>query len=409
MRYQELFPIPVEWIEDVDESMAATVAGWAEREVSQGRLEHREDYDDFLLPAIRKLFVDIGCQAMPWPEDTGGGGLATPNAAVSFAVVLEQVASADTGIGFLLANTFGLQSTFGIEPHRDDKLLSELAPAFCGGREAVCSLVLPSYGDGISEKSFYGLGYQVAAAQENGQWVMNAGGARPQCSGATASFFGVAFGLEDGTPAVALVPSDSAGLSAGDPFKKTGLAASINADLDLRDVRVPGGNVVLTGEDRFRETLCWYYMCCSAVCSGAMLASYEILKEWGDTRVIKGKGQVFKENPLVAALMGEIGGRTATSRILTYDLARMLSRPEIYGPAGGQAMYATATAVFKQVSRAVMLSINNAMELMASAGYATEWNLERYWRDVKTMETYVVPETAALTDMARHYFDLKRL
>jgi alkylation response protein AidB-like acyl-CoA dehydrogenase len=56
-----------------------------------------------------------------------------------------------------------------------------------------------------------------------------------------------------------------------------------------------------------------------------------------------------------------------------------------------------------------MKSIDNAMELMASAGYATEWNLERYWRDVKTIETYVVPETAALTDMARHYFDLKRL
>lgn len=78
MRYQELFPIPVEWIEDVDESIAATVAGWAEREVLQGRLEHREDYDDFLLPAIRKLFVDIGCQAMPWPEDTGGEGLPLP-------------------------------------------------------------------------------------------------------------------------------------------------------------------------------------------------------------------------------------------------------------------------------------------------------------------------------------------
>jgi len=409
MRYQELFPIPVEWIEDVDESMAVTAAGWAEREVSQGRLEHREGYESLLLPAIRKLFADIGCQAMLWPGDSGGGGLSSPKAAVTFAVILEQVASADTGIGFLLASTLSLQSTFGIEPHRDDKLLGELAPAFCGGREAVSSLVLPSYGDGSSEKSFYGLGYQVEAAQEIGQWVMNAGGARPQCSGATASLFGVAFGLEDGTPALALVPSDAAGLSAGEPFKKTGLAASVNADLEFKDVKVPDSMVILNGADRYRELLCWYYMCCSACCSGAMLASCEILKEWGDTRVIKGKGQVFKENPLVAALMGEIGGRAATSRILTYNLARMLSRPEIYGLAGGQAMYATATAVLKQVSRAVMKSIDNAMELMASAGYATEWNLERYWRDIKTIETYVVPETAALTDMARHYFDLKRL
>jgi alkylation response protein AidB-like acyl-CoA dehydrogenase len=405
MRYQELFPIPVEWIGDDDESMAATVAGWSEREVVSGRLEHREDYDDLLLPAIRRLFVDIGCQAVPWPEESGGGGLSSPDAAVTFAVILEQAASADTGISFLLANTLALQSAFGIEPHRDEELLSELAPAFCGGREAVCSLVLPSYGEGTSNRSFYGLEYQVAAAREGAEWVLSSGCARPQCSGGTARFFGVAFAQEDGTPAVALVPSDAEGLSAGKPFKKTGLAASVNADIMLDGVRVPAGHVLLAGEDRFREMLCWYYMCCSTVCSGAMLASYGILKEWGDTRVIKGKGQVFKENPLVASLMGEIGGRTATSRILTYALARMLSRPDIYGPA----VYATSTAVFKQVSRAAMLSINNAMELMASAGYATEWNLERYWRDVKTLETYVVPETAALTDMARHYFDLKRL
>jgi alkylation response protein AidB-like acyl-CoA dehydrogenase len=56
-----------------------------------------------------------------------------------------------------------------------------------------------------------------------------------------------------------------------------------------------------------------------------------------------------------------------------------------------------------------MQAIDNTMELMASAGYATEWNLERYWRDVKTVETYVIPETVAQTCMARQYFNLKKL
>jgi alkylation response protein AidB-like acyl-CoA dehydrogenase len=56
-----------------------------------------------------------------------------------------------------------------------------------------------------------------------------------------------------------------------------------------------------------------------------------------------------------------------------------------------------------------MEAMDNTMELMASAGYATEWNLERYWRDVKTLESCVLPETVAQTDLARHYFDLKEL
>ena len=149
-----------------------------------------------------------------------------------------------------------------------------------------------------------------------------------------------------------------------------------------------------------RELLGWYHLGCSAACVGAMIASWEILKEWGETRIIKGRGQIFRNNPLAASLMGEIGCRTGLCRILAFDLARMLRGPNT----GMQAMFATATGVLRHVMRTATESIGHAMELMASAGYATEWNLERYWRDVKTIETCLGPETAAATDMAHHYF-----
>jgi alkylation response protein AidB-like acyl-CoA dehydrogenase len=155
--------------------------------------------------------------------------------------------------------------------------------------------------------------------------------------------------------------------------------------------------------------LSWYYMACAAVCEGALQTSHEILQEWGDTRVIKGKGQVFKENPLVASLMGEIGSKMGTSRILVYNLARMLARPDTYGSAGGGNLHVTAISILKQVTLLAMEAMHNTMELMASAGYATEWNLERYWRDVKTVQTYVFPETVAQTCMARQYFNLQQL
>jgi alkylation response protein AidB-like acyl-CoA dehydrogenase len=140
-----------------------------------------------------------------------------------------------------------------------------------------------------------------------------------------------------------------------------------------------------------------------------LLATYDIIKEWGDTRVIKGKGQVFKENPLVASLLGEIGGKMAMGRLLTFNAARLLSAPNLYGPAGSPPVATAATAAFKLAARGAMEAMDNTMELMASAGYATEWNLERYWRDVKTLESCVLPETVAQTDLARHYFDLKEL
>jgi alkylation response protein AidB-like acyl-CoA dehydrogenase len=407
MDYQELFPVPMEWLQDVDRSMASTVAGWSEAEVMAGRLEHKEDYAALLEPAMRKLLGDIGLQAMLWPEGLGGGGLGTPDAAMTLVAVLEQVGRADTGIGFLLANTFALQSTFAIEPHRDDALLEEMAPSFVGDGVATGSLVLPYY-SGASSAEYFGLPYQVSASGDGEGWTLSSKTARPQCSGANAAVFGVACEV-DGSPALVLIPSGSKGLRAGEPFKKTGLAASLNADIVLENVKVPDSHMVLSGVERFRETLSWYYTLCSAVTAGALLAVWEILKEWGDTRVIKGKGQVFKENPLVASLMAEVGARIGSSRILTYNAARMISCPEVYGAAGSSAIAATAIVVFRQVTRMASEAMDNTMELMGSAGYATEWNLERYWRDVMTLESYVVPETVAQTDIARHYFDLKKL
>ena len=412
MKYQEVFPLPTEWLRDIDVSLARTVARWAEQEVMSKRLEHGEDYDNLLFPAIRKLFVDIGLQNLPWPEESGGCGMSTGDTALTLCAVQEQAGRADMGIAFLYANTFAIQSALGIEPHRDESLLQDLHALFCsGGQVAEGSLILPDYGDGSQDEDpgLFGLQYQVKLTAKGDDWVLNGENARPQCSGATAKIFGVICATEKGDPALLVVPTTASGLERGAPFKKTGLAASINADLAFRNVKVPKNYLVFDSIERYREMLGWYYLGCAAACVGACFASWEILKEWGETRVIKGKGQTFKENPLAAALMGEIGGRVGIARLLVYDLARILSKPDIYGSAGSSATFATATAVLRTVIRAAMDSINNAMELMGSAGYATEWNLERYWRDVKTVETLLGPETSAQIDMARHYFECQTL
>jgi alkylation response protein AidB-like acyl-CoA dehydrogenase len=407
MQYQDLFMLPVEWINDVDRSIAESVAGWADREVMSRRLEYREDYDRLLEPAMKSLFVDIGLQSMIWPEESGGGGIDSADAAMTLTAVLEQVGRADSGIGFLFANAFALHYSIGVEPHRNEALLEDLKPIFCESREpALCSLVLPFYGTPEDKEapSYFGLPYQASARKSDGGWAIEGGDVRPQCAGANASVFAVICSGSDGEPACLVVPADAKGLTRGDPFKKTGLAASINAEVDLDGVTVPDSHLVFKGIERLRSMLCCYYLGCSAVCVGGLLSTYEILKEWGDTRVIKGKGCVFKNNPLVAALMGDIGGNIAACRILLYNLARMLSEIEIYGPRGRPSTFATATAVTRKICSLSVQALNNSMELMASAGYATEWNLERYWRDIKTIEAYIVPETAAKMDMARHYF-----
>jgi alkylation response protein AidB-like acyl-CoA dehydrogenase len=142
---------------------------------------------------------------------------------------------------------------------------------------------------------------------------------------------------------------------------------------------------------------------------GALLASYRILREWGDNRVIKGTGNIFKENPLTGALMGEIAKEIAVDRLLAYDLAEMLAEPDTYGDAGSQGVFTAALMLAHQVLASAEYAIHRTMELMASAGYAKEWQLERYWRDVKTLQCYLGAYELAKHDFTRWFYGARTL
>lgn len=407
MKFQETFPVPTEWFQDIDLSLADTVYRWAQQEVMAKRLEFHEGFDALLLPAMKKLFVEIGLQNLVWPEQSGGCGLDTPQTAITLAVICEQCARGDVGIAFLLANTFAIQFAMGIGPNKNESLLEEFKDIFCNTEKpALTSLVMPGLGGEKSngEPLFNGLNFQVRAKTSGNKIVINGTATRPQASGATANLFAVFCNIDKKNPALVLVPGNAKGLSRGKAFLKTGLAASQNADVDFKDVKVPESYCLCTGEKELMGFLNYYYLGCGASALGAGLATWEILKEWGESRVIKGKGQIFKDNPLTASLMGAIGQKIATSRILLYNLARYLSKPKTYGLSGSDSLTATTHAIVPGVLRQITESMNNAMELMGSAGYATEWNLERYWRDVKTMESYVGPQIVSTQITAGHYF-----
>jgi alkylation response protein AidB-like acyl-CoA dehydrogenase len=240
---------------------------------------------------------------------------------------------------------------------------------------------------------------------------VEASSARPQVCGGNASWYAVLCALEgsDDEWGVLVIPGDAKGVKRGEPLKRTGLAADVNAPVSFDKVKVPEGMCAARGRDACRAMLSWFYLGISATTVGALFASYEILKEWGDNRVIKGRGNIFKENPLTAAVMAEVAKETSLARMLTWDLARILSDPAVYGPPGQEGNYVTAAMVVHQVSQAAENAINRAMEMMASAGYAREWNLERYWRDVKAMQLCLGPYELAKMDISRYFYQASTL
>ncbi len=423
MNFDDVFCFDKSTLGETDRSLVETVSRWANKEVIAARLEHAGDEAKLLTSALRRLLVDIGLQDL-FPNDD-----ASDFTEFTLASVLEQIGRADAGIAFLLANTFALQRSAP----------ADAMPAT--GETLIASLVLPDYSDEKTTPDFDGLTCRVKALKKDDSYILSGDHVRPQCAGADASFFGVICVVE-GEPACFLVPGDAKGLRRGESFHKTGLAASVNADLRFDNVVIPKGSLICRGRESVDKLLNDYRLGVAATGAGALLAVWEILKDWAETRVIKGKGMIFKDNPLVASMLGDIGGRIAICRLLLYDLAR-LSQPGAAVPhafAGSQnsqwdavaqpggsrqaaphafrpgtscvaqpppavysAVSATCVGLTQRILRESVEITGKAMELMASAGYATEWNIERIWRDLKTLENSLGP-TAARAAMARHYF-----
>jgi alkylation response protein AidB-like acyl-CoA dehydrogenase len=314
-------------------------------------------------------------------------------------------------LAFLTAHNIALQAALTAEGDSNEDLCTGVAPRFVeAGEPVIVSFVLPTYGEDEKAPQWRGKYPQVSGKDGKDGWVLNGQAVRPTCSGADADLFAVVCALDGAKePALFLVPGNYAGLKRGSEFKKTGLAASRNAELTFSDVKAPAVNCAWRGAEGLRRLLSWYYLGLAAAGAGALQACYDIIKEWGNTRVIKGRGHVFKENPLTAALMGEIAKETAVDRLLAYDLAGILAEPETYGDAGSEGVFVIAAMITQHIFASAENTIHRIMELMASAGYAKEWQLERYWRDVKTVQSYLGSAELAKHDYARWFYQTKTL
>jgi alkylation response protein AidB-like acyl-CoA dehydrogenase len=72
-------------------------------------------------------------------------------------------------------------------------------------------------------------------------------------------------------------------------------------------------------------------------------------------------------------------------------------------------VFVSALMIAHRVIASADSTIYRTMELMASAGYAREWQLERYWRDIKTMQCYLGAAELAKHDFARWFYKTRTL
>ncbi|MEA3471290.1 MAG: acyl-CoA dehydrogenase, partial [Thermodesulfobacteriota bacterium] len=296
-------------------------------------------------------------------------------------------------------------------PSINDILCDRLVPlTFTDGINDV-ALILPGAGIAESETPlFFGRSVTSRIEKADGGYIITGEKLRPIGCGKEASLCCVVCSSGEGGFFIAFVPEGTEGVVKGDAIKDTGLDACKNADITFDNVKIPAENVI--GRDgSVLELYTWLNLFLSGVSLGTALNFFEILREWAETRVIKGGG-LLKENPLCAYVLADVAGEIATGKLLCYSLAQTIAGSEQYGGVGGQAIYTYAQMTGERVHRGVMKAINRGMELMGSAGYAKEWHVEKHWRDIKTIQSNVCgigADVPVKMDIARYFYDCRDL
>ena len=407
----ELFVYPKELVDEESKRVIHLVRQWADREIISKRQEYRENYKKFFIEKRKSLNLTIGLQRLTLPEEHGGFGWNSPANAPGIVSILTEIGRADAAIGVVSAVKYTIFAAITMAPHLDKTLCDALAPIYCAEELKTLSLVLPGVGlVGQETPLFMGRSILATVEPDGEGYAINGKNIRPINSGAVADLFCVVCADKLGRPCIALVPGNDANVVRGKTLLETGLNASSNADVSFNNVRIPK-SYVIARENVVEEIYTWLNLLLGGVSVGAAMNFFEMISDWSETRTIKG-GYMMKENPLCASVLADVADEVFTARILLYNLAHIMSKPEDWGHSGSQRVYTFSQIIGSQVQQKAVRAINRGLELMGSAGYSKEWHVEKHWRDTKTIQSYlcgVGAEAPVKMDTARFFFDCKEI
>lgn len=416
------FTRPQEYLSPLDEYLGKIVRNWAEKEVMPFRRQYDEDWKEHKIiePAFDSLMGKLGLQRVLFPEDLGGWGLGHSNyvGTASFRL-FEEVARADSAMAVAFGVVFWPLIMICNKPHLNRRLCEEFAPMFCNTEKAVFAanaMTEPQGGADIENLDIIkGSTIETTAVLDGDEWVINGHKLWPTNSGGVSDLFGVVCTTNPGSTdindfAFIFVPADTPGVTQGGPYQKAGMAADKNGDIWFEDVRVPAHyRACGPGDDYkyFKEVITFGNMGSIAFVSGAMLNVYEILKEFVEQTYFKCKP--LKEDDAVAGILSDIVKDIDIIRVIGYQYARMIDRPDLYGNRWDDEIVAKGRAYKYFACDRAVEDLGKAMNLMESWGSDRSWDIEKHWRDIKIVQLWMGGKQLCQMETARHYFDCQTL
>jgi len=344
-----------------------------------------------------KALVKAGFTGIIIPEVYGGGEMKM----FEMILAMETLTSESCG----LAGTWFLclTSIFGglsIEKHGNENQKEKYLPKIVKGMEFCLALTEPDAGTNT-------LNTQTMAVEKGGEYVIN--GQKTFISGADRANGMV---LITRTTPIEKAPKRTLGLSLFlvdlpnpaievIPIEKHGINYSKTCDVFISDLRVPKENM-LGEKDKgwylILDTLNPERMSFSAAAGGIGILAIKKAVEYAKQRNVF--GAPIGSYQAIQFPLAEAKAKIEAARLLNYRAAWRYDKGQ---PCGAEANMAKVAAV-----EAGIQAVYHAMQTLGGYGYAVEYDVERWWREINLIRLAPVTRQMALAFVGEHVLGLPK-
>ena len=344
-----------------------------------------------------KALVTTGLVSIAIPEKYGGGGMGMSETILAMETMTAESCGL-AGTWFLcLTSVFGGLS---LVKHGSDAQREKYLPKIVGGTEFCLGLTEPDAGTNT-------LNIQTAAVEEGDEYVVN--GRKTFISGADRAKGMV---LVTRTTPIEKAPKRTLGLTLFivdmpnptievTPIEKHGINYSKTCEVYINDLRIPKENL-LGEKDKgwylILDTLNPERMSFSAAAGGIGLLSIRKAVEHAKQRNVF--GVPIGSYQALQFPLAEAKAKIEAAKLLNYKAAWLYDKGQ---PCGAEANMAKVAAV-----EAGTQAVYHAMQTFGGYGYAIEYDVERWWREINLIRLAPVTHQMALSFIGEHVLGLPK-